>query len=104
MEKTEEGRTPIHFAASNGHSNVVEFLAPLAAKCSYDITDMPNAPDYLGRTPVQYAAESGYSNVIKIFASLPDPHNQLRSQISIEEIKVAMGLAAINRHKKLSEI
>ena len=37
------GRTPIYWAAYNGHTEIVKILAPL--------TDNPNAPNNYGYTP-----------------------------------------------------
>ena len=54
------GRTPIHWAARNGHSGIVKILAPL--------TDNPNAPDNYGRTPIYEASHSGHKEIVKILA------------------------------------
>ena len=54
------GRTPIHWAARKGHTEMVKILAPL--------TDNPNAPDNCGRTPIHWAALKGHTEIVKILA------------------------------------
>ena len=48
------GRTPIYWAAHNGHTEIVKILAPL--------TDNPNAPDINGNTPILCAARNGHTD------------------------------------------
>ena len=50
------GRTPIHLAARNGHTEMVKILAPL--------TDNPNAPDNCGRTPIHWAELKGHTEIV----------------------------------------
>ena len=51
------GMTPIHYAAFNGHLKIVEFLTKF--------TDDPNASDNYGRTPLYYAAFYGHTEIAK---------------------------------------
>ena len=57
----EDGNTPIHTAAENGHTEIVKILAPL--------TENPNAPDNYGSTPIILAAENGHTEIVKILAN-----------------------------------
>ena len=57
----EDGNTPIHTAAENGHIEIVKILAPL--------TENPNAPDLYGTTPIILAAENGHTDIVKILAN-----------------------------------
>ena len=52
------GRTPMYWAAKNGHTEIVKILAPL--------TDNPNAPDNDGWTPIQGAVANGHKKIVKI--------------------------------------
>ena len=59
--------TPIYWAARNGHTEIVEILAPL--------TGHPNAPNNNGQTPIYWAACQGHTDIVKILASLTDNPN-----------------------------
>ena len=52
------GRTPILYAACNGHTEIVKILAPL--------TDNPNAPNKDGLTPSYMAASRGHTEIVNI--------------------------------------
>ena len=54
------GKTPIYYAAYNGHKEIIRILASL--------TDNPNAPDEDGVTPIHMAARKGNTEIVKILA------------------------------------
>jgi Ankyrin repeats (3 copies)/Ankyrin repeats (many copies) len=56
--KSENGQTPLHFAAENGHRDVAELL--LANKAEV------NARDTFRKTPLHYAAENGHKDVAEL--------------------------------------
>ena len=59
----EDGITPIHWAAFNGHIVIAKILVPLA--------DNPiNALNRDGKTPLHYAAMKGHTEIVKFFAPL----------------------------------
>ena len=53
------GYTPIYWAATNGHNEMVKILAPL--------TDNPNAPNNYGETPFQVARNAEIRGILKSF-------------------------------------
>ena len=82
------GLTPMFHAASRGHAEIVEVLAPLLAN--------PNTPPVNNLTPFGKAASNGHLNVVKILAPYVDDLNA--SQIIMNSGKrfmSAMGLAAV---------
>jgi len=58
-EKDFLGCTPLAWAASNGHDEVVKMLLE-----SKDVN--PDQPDGGGQTPLMYAAENGHEGVVKV--------------------------------------
>ena len=64
---TKDGDTPIHWAALNGHTEIVKILAPL--------TDNPNSADNSGITPIHQAAWIGQTEIVKILAPLTNNPN-----------------------------
>ena len=58
----ENGETPIHVAASKGHTEIFKILASL--------TGNPNAPNYIGITPIHCAVNNGHTEIVKYLASL----------------------------------
>ena len=96
----ENGFTPIHEAARNGHVEIVKILASLTdnpnapdengvtpiheaaleghteiVKILVPMTDNPNVPDKFGRTPIYWAADMGHAEIVKILAPLRDNPN-----------------------------
>ena len=67
----DSGRTPIHWAASKGHIEIIKILALL--------TDNPNAPDKDGKTPIYLAAQNGHTEIVDILAPLSDNPNGRRN-------------------------
>ena len=65
--ETLNGRNPIHFAAMNGHLEIVKVLAKFA--------DVPNAPDDNGTTPINYAAMDGNLEIVEFLTKLTDYPN-----------------------------
>ena len=61
------GRTPIYWAAQNGHTEIIKILALL--------TDNPISPDKWGDTPIHIAALFRHTEIIKILASLSENPN-----------------------------
>lgn len=57
FSKDSNGWTPLHFAAFNGHKDVVELL--LASRADV------NAKDNEGYTPLHWAAERGREDVVE---------------------------------------
>ncbi|KAJ3315079.1 hypothetical protein HDU76_002274 [Blyttiomyces sp. JEL0837] len=58
------GRAPIHYAAKNGHYDVVAFLLTEGADCL--------AGDTSGNTPLHYAAGYGWRHVVKLLVEYGD--------------------------------
>ena len=56
------GKCAIHFAADQGHVEIVKFLATLV--------DNPNPQDTLGYTPIYHAASEGHLEIVKYLAPL----------------------------------
>ena len=104
--ETLNGRNPIHFAAMNGHLEIVKVLAKFAddptalnvrnqTPITYatifpgnlkivefltKFTDCPNAPDTCGNTPIHYASCSGDLEIVGFlskFTDAPNPPNIL---------------------------
>ena len=68
--ETLNGRNPIHFAAMNGHLEIVKLLTKFA--------DVPNAPDQIRNTPIHYASCSGNLEIVEFlskFTDAPNPPN-----------------------------
>jgi ankyrin repeat protein len=53
-----EGWTPLHWAARNGHRDVVQFFIVKEAGV--------NARDGEGQTPLSYAQEQGYTEIVEL--------------------------------------
>ena len=50
------GETPMHFAALNGHLDVLKILV--------DLTDNPLAPCRLSKTPLDIAKQKGHGDIV----------------------------------------
>ena len=65
--ESSDGSNPIHYAAYNGHLEIVIILAKF--------TDVPNAVDNNGSTPIHYAAFRGHFKIVKFLTNLTDDPN-----------------------------
>ena len=63
------GRTPLSYAAGQGH----DYVVPLFLERS-DVTN-PDSADLTGRTPLPYAASQGHHNVVQLFFRRSDVIN-----------------------------
>ena len=59
--KNKDGLTPLHFAAQNGHTGVVDKLLAKGAKV--------NTKNKGGFTALHLAAQNGHTGVVSFFAS-----------------------------------
>ena len=53
-----DGWTPIHYAARNGHLEIIKLLMT-------SIDANPNAQDIWGRTPLDYSRKNGHSKIVE---------------------------------------
>jgi ankyrin repeat protein len=65
------GRTPLSWAARNGHGTVVEMLA---ARDDVDV----DSKDRWGQTPLSLAAENGHEAVVEVLAARDDVNTDLK--------------------------
>ena len=56
----QHGRTPIHFAALNGHSEIVKIII--------NYMEIPNVADLYGKTPIHLATKNGHANVVQVLS------------------------------------
>jgi len=70
-----EGRVPLHLAAARGHTDALEYLAPL---CGGDLT---MAEDDFGHLPAEVAAAAGFRSVAAM-PVLRDPEEEHRERVS----------------------
>ena len=56
------GKSPIHFAAQNGHLEIVRLLMKTS--------NNPNAPDNSGMTPENLAMQNGHHDIVRLFRNL----------------------------------
>ena len=62
LPKILDGNTPLHFAAKNGHSEIVQqFMDWTNQNKSIDV----NAKNQSGFTPLHYASENGHFDVVQ---------------------------------------
>ena len=69
----QNGKTPIHIAAMNGHSEVVKVLA--VNDTDVQLADILQGINVNGWTPIQLAAMNGCTEVVKVLASLSKEPN-----------------------------
>ena len=62
LPKNLDGNTPLHFAAKNGHSEIVQQFMD---KTNYDKSIDVNAKNQSGFTPLHYASENGHFDVVQ---------------------------------------
>ena len=67
-------RTPLHYAARNGHLDVVKFLT-LEKHCN------PSQRDIWNNTPLQFAVRNGHLQVVKFLEELKYPPNVRNHQL-----------------------
>ena len=86
-----DAMTPIHWAAINGHTEIIKSLVPL--------TENPNVPNFNGETPIHWAVYNGHTEIVKILVPFTDnpnaPNNNGETPIHY---------AASNGHTKIVKI
>jgi ankyrin repeat protein len=65
--KDGDGRTPLSWAAVNGHEAVIKLLLETSK------VDVESKDTEYGRTPLSWAAENGHEAVVKLLQSFRPP-------------------------------
>lgn len=65
-----QGRTPLHYAAMNGHIEVVKLLIP--------VTKNLIPEDKMGMTPFRYASMNGHFKLIHLLVGFLSPEEKAK--------------------------
>ena len=88
-------KTPLHWAAENGHLDVVKYLS------SHDDVDA-DAPNLISYTPLHLAADNGHLDVVKYLSSRGDVDADARSFFGNTPLRHAAGQGHLDVVKYLS--
>ena len=86
------GKCAIHFAADQGHLEIVKFLSKLV--------DNPNPQDTLGFTPIYHAASEGHLEIVKYLASVISPIDDVMLADYVEKM-TPIHTAALDGHSEI---
>ncbi|OBT47113.1 hypothetical protein VE00_03058 [Pseudogymnoascus sp. WSF 3629] len=89
--KAENGRTPLSYAAKEGHEAVVKLL--LAEKVDADLKDVDS------RTPLSYAAQGGHEAVVKLLLA-----EKVDADLKDEDSRTSLSYAAQGGHEAVVKL
>ena len=81
-----DGRTPLHWAAVNGHEEIVNMLAQ--ARATLDVMDKD------GKTPFAYACYQGHTQCAKVLLARGAAIDQLDKERTTASFEHLVGLVA----------